>query len=571
MTLHAALLRRAAEKAGPGHGTLKPRPHFPAIAPDDGASERTPMAKPRRRTAAKIVTKREQTELMAHASRLTDDPTPLVPVTGGRRPRAIDKLERRLHKVAKRRDNPRMLRWALRRGPVLARAYANLVLVGHGGKAERMASMGTPVGELKYAVRGQVPRRPIVAVQHFRYPEVRILGYRELAKETNGVIWATETGTAYTGHHDPPPDDWFALVFPKLPMSFTREGDDLRCPHFVGIEKTHEPRAPAGLAITLATGPTRFLLCRECIDDHFAGDKGLLARLATYLIGLRPDKDIHLETTGTPTSCVHEEACSWVRHLPEPDKRILERYRTGGLNEARLLEEIRPTWTEAVEQADERLLVAGDHCYGDDLERYLDALDLKGDLREAVAAFVEAGPRVVIAEERSVNKVLEACWSAAPKVLPRLHPDPDKLDAMLARHTRSPPMAILQEIIDARQAAVALKGYPYYEGLQGGAATAERLATAHRIGGTAQMIETADRELKRSTHKGIVWAALRIAGATQTREWQFDRTDQDAGEFLEAPMQALLDADADGHHDALAQVHTLSGGTGDLSPPSGKH
>lgn len=526
--------------------------------------------RPRKRTAAKIATKREQGEVVALAKRLAADPSPLVPANEGRRPRRIDKLERRLHRIARNAEKPRRLRWALRFGPPLTKAFANLLLVGHAGKAERMASMPTPVGSLKYAVRGNISRRHLVAVQHFRHPEVRILGYRDVAQHTGGVIWATEEGTAYTDAGRPPPQEWFDLVLPKLPITFARIEDTVRCPHFVGVTDPHDPRSPAGLSLRLAAGPTTFLVCRACIDDQLH-EKGLLARLGTYVIGLRATKDIHAEVTGTPRQCVHDGTCSWVKHPPRLRPQVQERYLQGGLAESALLEKLEPAWEDAVRAADERLLVAGDYCHGTDVEDLLDALGSQGTQRDALRRFIGAGPHVLIANERSINKVLEACWDAAPRVLAEIHPDPDALERLLERHRRSQPAIVLDDVLGAREAAEAMRGYPRYTDLPEPASIAERLARAHRVGGGPRLTEEVDRELKRETHKGLIWAALRHAGSTQGREWQFPRNDQEAGEFLEGPLRELLEAEPAQYHDALAQVHTLAGGAGTIPQPKGKH
>ena len=456
----------------------------------------------------------------------------------------------------------------MRFGEPLTKAYANLLLVGHVGKAERMASMPTPVGDLKYAVRGNVPKRHLVAVQHFRHPEVRILGYRELAKDTGGVVWATPDGTAYSPPGAAPPDAWFELVLPRIPIALERHGDDLRCPHFDGVADVTDPRAPAGIALTLAPGPTRFLICTQCATTMPKG-QSLLAIIGRYLIGLRAERDVAVRPTGTPTHCVHDGDCAWVRHPPRVKDRILDAYRAGTRPEADLLTDFRPAWEAAVREAGETLLVAGDECHGADREGFLDALQVDAGMREGVAAFLEAGPDVVIAPDKSAAKVLDACWDAAPRVLARLHPDPDDLDRLLAKHRKSPPTRILEEVLEARGAAVALAGFPRYDDLPAPAAVADRLARAHRIAGASGLTDAVDRELKRATHKGLLWAALRRTGATSGREWQFDRNDQEAGEFLEGPLGTLLDAPADRYHAALGEVHTLAGGVGDPPRPSG--
>ncbi|MBW3583111.1 MAG: hypothetical protein KY455_08440 [Euryarchaeota archaeon] len=532
------------------------------------------MAKPRRRSAAKIATKREQTGLVETAERLGEDPSPLVPRVQGRvRTGPVKRLERRLRKISAGRASERRLRRYLRWGPRLARAYAHLLLVGHRGGAKRMGSLKTPVGELKYAVRANLSARITVAVQHQHHPEVRILGYRELAQKTGGIVWADEAGVILTGRNDPPPDEWYDLVLDSIDFPLERTPDGLRTPDLVDITDLTAPDAPYALQVVLATGPTRISLSAAKLRDLVpSGGRSLLGRLAVYLIGLDPKRDVTVTPLGTPTDCHHPgDTCLWATARPAVRKRPLERYQSGELNERDLLDRIRPDWEEAVRLAGGRLYCAGGNCYGADPDRLLDALGLSGDTRAATRMFLEEGPPVVLAEEFSHNKVLEAAWAAAPRVLVRLHPRPEELDVLIERHKRSPPATILEEVLAEKTAAERLAGYPRYERLPTGAAVADRLFRAHTTGDAPAVLDTVDKELKRATHKGLLWAALTHYDATQGRAWQFDKNDQEAGGFLIAPLQALFEAGPDSYHTALKKIHTLSGGTGELPEPVGTH
>lgn len=527
------------------------------------------MAGPRRKSGAKIVTKREQTELFEHLDRLAEDPSPLMPETGGNTFRAVAKLERRLRQLAAVSEKPGRLKLGIRFGSAFSKAFANLLLVRNSRKAGRMGSFRSPVGDLKYAVRGNVSPRHIVAIQHYRYPEVRILGYRELAQETKGVVWSTEHGVTLTARGQDAPDAWFDLLAERLPTNLERDGTTLRCEHMVGVVNLHAPTAPYGMHVAITAGNVHANICEACIHNHFSGrTHGLLGHAGRLLIGVDIERDITVEPTGTPHSCTHEGDCAWSRHPPTISAKALERYRSGADNEGALLAHVLPRWEDAVREADEPVLVAGGICHGDDRQAFLAALSVTPEMAEAVSRFLDASPRALIVGEPSVNKVLDACWDAAPRVLASLHPNPEDLDALLERHRRSPHSAVLEEVLEARQAKTALAGFPTYGNLSGGAAAADHLARGYKVGGAPRLLAVADRELKRSTHKGVVYAALRVVEGTQGREWHFQRTDVEAGEFLEDAVRALLASKPDSYHDALASVHTLSGGVGDL--PAGR-
>lgn len=528
--------------------------------------------KPRRRSGAKIATKKEQAELLKRARELSDDPSPLVPSTPNGTHRTADRLERRLEKISKAKDNPRRLKGFIKRGPDMARAYANLLLVAESDQAGRMASTMTPVGSLKYAVRGMVPRQASVAVQHFRYPQVRVLGYRDIAQKTNSIVWATPDGVALTGRKDAPPRPWFDTVLEHANVELEPAEDDdglLQCPHLRPGANARD-RSPLALELELGAGPTRFRVCAPCVESRLKDlNKTLIGVVAGLMIGLKP-RQIHARLVGTPRICVHDGECAWSRNVPALPDTTLTAYREGRRSEKALLDKLLPLWEDEIRDTEERLLVAGDECFADDEAAFLDAVAEEGDRREALERFLELGPRLLIAKEPTFNHVLEACWEVAPKVLKSIHPYKEELEGLLKKHARSPPAAVVDEVLEARRSHAVLKGYPRYDQLPPAARAADRLARAYRTGQENAMAAAAEKELDRpDAHKGVLWAGLRIAGQEETHRWRFDKISIEAGEFLEEPLKRLLDATAEDYNEQLSQIHTLAAGQGALPEPIG--
>ncbi len=528
--------------------------------------------KPRRRSGAKIATKKEQAELLKRARELADDPKPLVPSTPNGTHRAVDRLERRLTRISQSKDNPGRLKRFIKRGPDLARAYANLLLVAESDQAGRMASTITPVGTLKYAVRGMVPQHASVAVQHFRYPQVRIMGYRDIAQKTNTVIWAIPHGVALTARKDPPPRSWFDIVIEQANVELEPAEDDpgvLQCPH-LRPGANYQDRSPLALELEIGAGPTRFQTCASCVETRLKDrQKSLLGNVAGLVIGLKP-RQIHARLVGTPRVCVHEGECAWSRNVPSLPDSTLNTYREGRRSEKELMDRLLPLWEDEIRGTEERLLVAGDHCYGEDETGFLAAVGETGDRKEALERFLELGPRVLIAKEPTFNHVLEACWEVAPKVLKSLHPYEDELEGLLAKHARSPPAAVVDEVLEARRAHAVLKGFPRYSALPPAARAADRLARAYRTGQESAMAAAAEKELDRpDAHKGVLWAGLRIAGQQEAQRWRFDKISIEAGEFLEQSLRELLEAPASDYSEQLSQIHTLAAGQGALPKPVG--
>ncbi len=529
--------------------------------------------KPRRRSGAKIATKKEQAELLKRARELAEDPSPLVPEASGPHQRTANRLQRRLEKISRAKDNERRLKGFLKRGPELTRAYANLLMVAASDQAERMASTNTPVGSLKYAVRGMAPRQASVAVQHFRYPEVRVLAYRDITRKTHALVWATPKGVALTGRKDPPPDGWSQTMLEHVEADLQRsdkEPDVFHCPHLEPGPESRD-RSPLALEIEIPAGPTRFRVCEECAHSRLKErGKGLLPTVAGLVLGLK-HKQIEVRIRGTPRVCVHEGECAWIRNVPPVPEQTLIAYREGRRSEAEVIDKLLPLWEDRVREADDRLLVAGGDCYGDDETAFLEAIGETGERRDVLKRFLALAPRVVIAKDATMNHVLEACWEVAPRVLKELHPYKGELEQLLKKHAKSPPAAIVDEILEARRALAVLKGYPRYSQLPPAARSADRIARAHRTGGEAGMIAAVEKELDgHNPHKGVLWAALRLAGQHETHRWRFDKISIEAGEFLEGTLKELTETGADSYHEKLAQLHTLAGGEGSLPKPVGQ-
>lgn len=554
-------------------------------APGENATGRSPAGaagrargrmaqrKPRRRSGAKIATKKEQAELLKRARELAEDPSPLVPAAIGPQKRVANRLQRRLEKISHSKDSERRLKGFLKRGPELTRAYANLLMVAASDQAERMASTNTPVGSLKYAVRGMAPRQASVAVQHFRYPEVRVLAYRDITRKTHSLVWATPKGVALTGRKDPPPDGWSETMREHVAVELRASQDEphvFHCTH-LDADSTGRDRSPLALEVELPAGPTRFRVCDECIHTRLKErGKGLLPTVAGLVIGLK-SRQIDARVRGTPRVCEHDGDCSWTRNVPTVPEQTLIGYREGRRSEADVLDKLLPLWEDRVREADERLLVAGEECYGDDEARFLDAIGETGERREVLERFLALAPRVVIAKDATMNHVLEASWEVAPRVLKELHPYKGELEQLLKKHAKSPPAAVVDEVLEARRARAVLKGYPRYNELPAAARSADRVARAYRTDGEAGMIAAVEKELdSHGPHKGVLWAALRLAGQQETQRWRFDKISIEAGEFLEGTLKELTETDAGAYHEKLAQLHTLAGGQGSIPEPVGK-
>lgn len=524
--------------------------------------------KPRRRTAAKIATKGEQQRLVEAAKRLAEDPTPLVPrIEGKVKDGPVKRLQRSLAKVAKKRGSPRWLGWYTKRGPMLARSYATLLLIDARGASSHMASMPTPVGPLKYAYRGgNVRPRVLLGVQHHHQDLVRIMAYRELAQQTDGVVWTVPGGTVLTGKKDRPPSEWIGAVREALPFELTTANED----GALVLRPAAMTSGPDDLRFRfeLPTGPLVVLLDEPTLLSH--PDAKVLHTVGQRFIGLEVHRNVELGVEGYPWHLADPAARAPLDATrPEFSKKRLEAYLAGGVPESVMLDEARARWRDGIIAGTQEILVLGDTCYGADRAAFVAAVDAGEDQRRAIRLLLDAHAGPLVVEDHSSGKVIEALWSHAATVLPQLLGDDKALSRILRQHDRSSPAVVLEEVLNAGLARERLAGYPYWEALPDAVAGLDQVFRAQKARGRTAALETADRILKGRTHKGVLHAVLAQLDGLQGREWRFDRNDQDAGEFLSGPVRETFEAAGGDYAEKLAAVHTLAGGVGDLPVPEG--
>ena len=109
---------------------------------------------------------------------------------------------------------------------------------------------------------------------------------------------------------------------------------------------------------------------------------------------------------------------------------------------------------------------------------------------------------------------------------------------------------------------------PSYSRLPAIARFADSVARAYKTEGAEGAVKTLEKE-RVSDHKvkSVAYAFLLILGKEANKEWQYDRTEKEFAQFLRDKVQALLDAEPDGYHEALQALLSATGSTERLTTP----
>ncbi len=187
------------------------------------------MGKRFRLRGVKSTPKTLEKDLLDNARRLAENPSQLIPKQVGEECRRCKwpKLEKKLAKVQRFKDDQDKLVKLASKGDQLVRAYAATISLAAAGKVPYLSSAQLPVGEVSYATRGVVDKEKLIALQHFDDPDLRLLAYWEMARDKDLHIYSTEKGLYCSATGPSAPEEYVNELLSNLDYEL-KEGS---CPH----------------------------------------------------------------------------------------------------------------------------------------------------------------------------------------------------------------------------------------------------------------------------------------------------------------------------------------------------
>lgn len=504
---------------------------------------RTGQIRGRVRTGAKTATKDQERDYLDRFERLAQDFSPLVPEWKGEGSDPFAPLAKRLARRQKKKDSPAWLKWYAR-GKRLEHAYANTLLIRLGGKIPSFASMKFRGRDVKFILRGRGQRDKLIAIQNFEDPDVRLLGYIDVARSRKMVLVSLDEDLlAYPAGQGIPPEV-FASLLAQTDLELAEGATPARC--------RHADAAHPHIRYVYPQLAAEITVCRACllklqgtftphIEAYVLAPGGKLE--ADRHIGgasyqLQPP-EARQEFEGMLKAAADEAKERAVKFENSRDVDLLD----WALESLQLRIHDRPQgfvnvgeelWLARFDEAAKRF-------GGDELEQQ--ALGIAWGLR----------PPRVRAGDAQVGKLLDASWEvdAAP-ILRQLAPDLDpKIVEELAAQRPSDALAALARALAAEKR---FAEYPRFADMDPRVRFVHDLFRAHRTGDKDLYQKRVQSGLKDPQRKPVLLALARAFGQNAAIEWQYAPHEKDQALFYEPPARALAQSTPQTYEENLRRL-----------------
>ncbi len=439
-------------------------------------------------------------------------------------------------------DSEKLVKAASRGSDAMVKAYAGTVSLAAAGKIPYLATAKMPSGDISFAVRGKVKHDKLIGVQYYDDPDMRLLAYTDVSKKRKLRMYSMEDEVLCC-ERSGFPDEY---VEERLASSPYELDEDATCPH--EASRGH-------LVLSLNDGRRTIKICRSC-----AGDRNMLHHMISRMTSPEPMKEIEVHVVHS----FHDmESPSLADFRIDDDHH--EAYKTGKLNDRKLIDEVIKRRSNEMKSSGSAVLMIGDRNYGRDMESFLK--DLRGSEEEKaiLRRFLETEFVAVLVKGDRCSEAINQLWSEHHDALIMAASSSEVLEEMGDVSAKNPNKAV-SEAVMRQQAKGILADIPVYSDLGEVGGYADHLARAYKVGGPAAVKRSVESETRGYRNRAVGLAFLRAVGET-SNTWQYNKEEMEFSSYLEQFANAMMENKGDSYHDALANMIVASG-SGEQPPQS---
>ncbi len=479
------------------------------------------------RTTPKV----EQKRILKRLAKLHDDPGLLLPDCARQERRCsycpYPKVLRELQRAREKHDSsPGLLGrvFGARLTDGMARAYAASLTVLDAGELPVVAVARFPAGEVSYVQRGTtLPKEKFIGVQNHHHQVWRALAHLDYVRKARIHLYSLPDRLWCAGRKpDFPPQLW-EQVQNELPKeAIVGTGDE-------------------GLTITCQSLDRSVHLPPAAWKRS---KRNTFRVLVGHQMAPREEADFDISAT-TPLSDAAPDALT----------ELLPDYRAGKFTDHGLRQKLVEAQLKVIAAGDAPLVVLGERAV--EPAAVPEALALEGDDRRLAELLLEGLTGPLLLTEATLAALARERWEA------RGHTLVGQWSPGTARdHDGHNALQLLRRAWHARAETKLLDRLPCYRKLPAPVALADRAARTRLVegvGATAKAVE-AGAAHDRSA-QAVGWALLLALNRAAGQEWRFGQSERDFGAELADAASALLTAEPDDYHDALAALAQAAGVT----------
>jgi len=500
------------------------------------------------RTFARTASKSMEKQLIENAKKLKKDPYQILPKYDDKYSnKYFSKIKKGIDKVVKFADDESKLEKLSNKRNIEGAIAGTLILV-HQKKAPYLAVAKFSTGEITYAQRGKADKEKLIAVQHFEDPVLRLLAIKDLIIKRKLNVYSWDGGYVSTGKDPKPPKEFIDFIIKKI--GFKKKNNYVICGDLkVDDVKNRKILDDYYLIIEWKSADIIFALCNKCARNT----KNTIFQISKYLICSDLKENFKIEVIGQVLK----------KEKKEYDTLFIDEYLSGKLSDYDLIEKNHKKREEELIESDEKIFVLDDKSFGQDLDKFIDALDPKDHEREPLRYILEKVEESVILKDVTTNKVLEKYWKDFGKdAIVSIIDDDEMADNFFS--LAETPSEILKLVYQYSDRQDILSKLPRYNKLPKIAGFADNIARTYKTFGEKKCLLEISKVSDDTKIKSLAYAFLLVFNKAKDKKWKYSSVEIEYGEFLKDYAKKLLESDSDEYHKSLKDLLTSAGLSEDI-------
>ncbi len=483
------------------------------------------------------VSRNVQKYLKRNAEILAENPEKIFPVcTMECKSCPFKKIERRLKRVSELKDDEKKLMKIASRDKDLVMAYAGFLTVRFQESLPVLSAAHTKDEMINFVRKSKAPKEVEIGVQHFDNPSYKIFAYINYARK-NYHFYMGKDDVYCSGKLLKPPEQFMEYLSTQLPYKISGNGYEYSCGH-------------DGYGLQIKMGTCSIFVCERCAKNdfnlfHFLSKKILAKNLAKEI-------DVLL----VPRFRCNEDCGEKCPMKPVSSKNVVANYISGKLSDSQFLKEMKKIHIATIQKSG-TLLIIGETCFGENVEKFADALTEDYETKKILLEFLKKWNKPIIVEDKSLNKVLSVMWKEiAKEVLSEIYSE----DIAEKYCTYENPVEALNMIRREYALKKISSRIPVIENMPPIAKFVDYVVRIARALGTEEAVRAVESANKDTREMKIAsYAFLKIFSSVEKHKWRYSKEEMEAAEIVENYLRKLLQLEGEEYIKTLKELTTILG------------
>jgi hypothetical protein len=501
------------------------------------AKKRQMRVKTGLRTASKV----QENQLISAGKWLSEHPNDIIPkCEEGDRRCNFSKIASKISLVSENKDDAAFLKKMAKKGDQLVRAYAATILLSVEKHAAYLAVARGSEGDIAYAFSPKVRKETLIGLQYFKDPHLRLFSYAHFSRKKKLIFYSTKDSVYCTAMDGKMPTKFIEETISRLNLS-KKDKTTYSCGH--NLEER------GYLQIDLMTADISLKVCEKCLNE----ENPIMSKIVSRTIAPK------IESLFDARVLVRLECHSACKDCPKGDMHefdydALSKYIGGGTSDLEMYEQAIEDHLASMKESNKGALVIGEKCYGQDKDKFSEALAKTPLERDAVNMVLsQLKGSVVVPGNMTTNKFLAQHWDEHGSHIMSELAGSKKGAAPPELSDNVTPMMLVERGRSNRRADQIKDSLPRYKSLGKHSSFVDSIIRTYKSSGSESALRLTTPLGTEDTHQKSIGLAFRIALGETGADWQYTREEKDMAKHLAAYAKTLLEAEGDEYDTLLRQ------------------